>query len=404
MASLAWYALILGILVGSASRVYGDPTETGTVRVDTHGTFTGDGTGPSLDPAVQGTHPDHNVYATYTIYTVTDSKGKVTLDPSKKSEVTYTDKSDPSMPFTTPPIPVTGITVDPTGQVTSFTFSGKDWYDPNAKDAKEVVSTGLTGSITLDPKNKKKGSGWVKASYESKDGKTKQNISFTTTPLPPLGVKKSSAGAPFASDTKIPANKSIDYNAATGILSIHGDTIVGTPDAKDPILGAAVTFPSFKFMGVTLDGKLAVFWPTGNTPYMMAQGSNAFERSAIPFLFYYTAENQFFASLSDTALAGVSPGSPFYDPSLPNISSPFLNSLDDVMNPSSLDFDAQINLYISITPDANYLALTDNFTSSGLTGGYDMEYAADPTPEPSTLLLVACPLVAFWLTRHKFAA
>ena len=140
-------ALTLVILLGPASRAYGDDdTVTGTVKVDTNGSFTGTSPNPkdpNLDPAVQGNHADHNISATYSIDTKT-----------KTGMVQFVDKSDPNNPFTTPPIPITGITVDPSGKVTSFTFTGTNWYDPNAKDAAKVKSTGISGTITLDPNNK----------------------------------------------------------------------------------------------------------------------------------------------------------------------------------------------------------------------------------------------------------
>jgi hypothetical protein len=119
----------------------------------------------------------------------------------------------------------------------------------------------------------------------------------------------------------------------------------------------------------------------------MAQGSSIYQESTIPFLLYDTTENRFLAPLIDTTVASVAPGSPFFDPSFPNVSSPFLTSLDDFLNASSPDFDPNANLYISITPDVNFAALTSNFTSSALTGANDVEFVGDPLPEPSTLVV-----------------
>ena len=369
------YALTLVILLGPASRAYGDDdTVTGTVRVDTNGSFTGtspDPKDPNLDKDLQGTHQDHGVSATYTIDTKT-----------KTGTVQFVDTSDPNKPFTTPPIPITGITVDPSGKVTSFTFAGTNWYDPNGKDAAKVKSTGISGSITLDPNNKTKAKGSLTASYTSLDGKTVQDISFTTTPVPrPPQVRKG------ASST-IPSGKSIDFDGATGILSIHGDTITQTPSAGDPLLGGAVSFPNFQYKGQNSDGSLAAFWPTDGTPFVIAAGGNVLQQSTIPFLFYDAIDNEFFTGLDNTILAGVSPDSPFYDPSLPNISSAFLLSLDDIMNPLSPHFDPQAFLYVTINPDVNFQALTSNFTTSGTTGATDVEFAADPVPEPATVVLL----------------
>jgi hypothetical protein len=385
------YSLTVVILVVSASRVYGDDTVTGTVKVDTNGSFTGTSPNPqdpNLDQRVQGNHADHNISATFSIDTTT-----------KTGTVQFVDKTDPNNPFTTPPIPITGITTDPSGNVTSFTFKGTNWYDPNAKDAAKVKSTGISGTITLDPKNKTKASGALTASYTSLDGKTVQNISFTTTPVPRAPqVRKGAAST-------IPDKQSIDFDGTTGILSIHGDTITQTPSAGDPLLGAAVSFANFQYAGETSDGSFAVFWPTDGTPFVVSQGGNILEQATIPFLVYETTDNEFFTGLDNPTFAGVSPDSPFFNPSLPNISSAFLLSLDDIMNPSSPDFDPQAYLYVLINPNVNFQALTVDFTTSGFTGASDLQVAVDPTPEPSTVVLLGtgmgfCGLLAYARLRR----
>jgi hypothetical protein len=390
----ACYALILGILVGLGSRAYGDDTITGTVLLDRGASFTGTEEGKTdadkqkLDQRIDGYHQDDNVHATYSIATKTDSHGVVTQDLSKTSTVRFTDINEDGSLFVTQPIPITLAKFDEkTGKVTSIQFKGTDWYDPNAKRANEVSNQKIDGSFNVDPNHPEKGTGSLTASYTTKDGTATQNISFTTTPVKREQVRHGKDGAPIASDTRIKQTKSLDYNATTGILSIHDDTVIKTPLANDPILGAALSFPDFQFKGLTLDGSLAVFWPTDSTPYVMAQGGSVYQESSIPFLLYDTAENQFLAPLIDTTLAGVAPGSPFFDPNLANVSSPFLNSLDDILNPSSADFDPNANLYISISPDVSFSAMTNDFTSSALTGANDLEFVGDPVPEPSTLVV-----------------
>lgn len=403
--ALAWHALNLSLIIGLASRAYGD-TITGTaVNLDTNGNFTGTGVppdAPQLDPAVQGTHADHDVTATYSLSTTTNAQGKVVLDDTKTNTITLKDTGDG---FTTPPIKITNITVDNQGKVTGFEFKGTDWYDPNSTKAKDVTATSIHGSITFT-RNPKLAKGSLTASYDINGSKTVQNISFTTNPVPQsTKVKTDKAGAPIASESTIPDTKSLDYDAATGILSIRDDTITQTPAANDPILGASLTFPDFQYEGLSRDGSVAVFWPTNSTPYLMAQGGNIYQRSVIPFLLYETASNQFFGGLSNTALAGVPSDSPFYDATLANISSPFLLSLDDIMNPSSVNFDPEANLYLSITADVNFKTLTNNFTTSGVTGATDVQIAADPIPEPTTFVLLGigcCGLLAYpWLRRTQ---
>ena len=75
------------------------------------------------------------------------------------------------------------------------------------------------------------------------------------------------------------------------------------------------------------------------------------------------------------------------------------------MNPLSPDFDPQAFLYVTINPDVNFQALTSNFTTSGDTGATDIEFAADPVPEPASAVLVGigtgfCGLIAYARLRR----
>lgn len=161
-----------------------------------------------------------------------------------------------------------------------------------------------------------------------------------------------------------------------------------------------MNFADFQFTGLTTDGTLAIFWPDSDAFFTMTKDGEIFEQSDLPVLYYLTAENLFYASLSDTTLAGMSPSSPFFNPDLSSIPSPFLSSVDSLLNPSSPDFDPLANFYLTISPDVNFIALTDSFTKSGSTGATDMHFVAS-VPEPSTLAMLFSGLAGLWLFHRR---
>jgi PEP-CTERM motif len=367
--------LVLGIVLGLAGPAYCDKTQSVQIK--------GCAVGTSIGPEGEGDKYD----GMYTVTVVVNIKTKIvdgkTVFDTQNMTVTLRNTSPLGNSGATD-IPVTDVQGDPKNQtVTSVTFKGTDWDTGGQGKA-----TGIEGKV--DMKNR---TGTIEASNESLDKTSTASYTFSNNP----NWQKPAAPKSQTADTSIPKTKSLDYDAKTGLLSIHGDSITKTSAAKDPVLGAGVSFPTFRFVGFNHDMTQAIFWHTDQTPYTIVKGDQVYERSNIPFLSFSLVDHTFYAPLSDTTLAGVAPTSPFYDPTLPNISSPFLNSLDDILNPSSPSFDSQSDHYLTITPDANFLALTDNFTSSASTGGFDAEFAARGVPEPSTLVLFAvglCGLLA----------
>ena len=287
-------------------------------------------------------------------------------------------------PFTTVPVPITAVTGDPnTGVVTSFKFSGTQW-DPNPRAG--AVNNGISGEINVNK------TGDIKSSYTmAGPNPTITSYSFSTNDKKPAPPKTNpSTGQPYAVDTRM--NDGINYNAVTGTLSIEGDTIVHTPVPSDPIIGAAVTLSNLQFTGLTTDGTLAIFWPeqANDALFTITQGGQTLEQANLPLLYYDTTDNLFYAPLRDTTLSGLSLGSPFLD------------SLASLLDPSSADFDPLANVYLTITPDVNFLALTDSFTTSGMSGASDVHFAADPVPEPSTLSMLAAGVISLFLLCGVF--
>jgi hypothetical protein len=334
------------------------------------------------------------VTVSYTVATKTDPKTKTKVfDYSDtRSFVTFTNGT-----FTTVRIPITKANGDPnTGQVTSFIFSGKEWDRDRLSTGKQnVKNDGVSGEVDVSNET-----ATITSKYKDSAGNV-ANYTFATQNEKPGEAKKDpkdpKTGNPIKTGTGAPEGKSIDYDATTGALSISGDRIVGTPDPSDPILGASVNFSDYQFTGFTSAGTLAIFWPTsGEGPMSITNGANIFEQSDLPVLFYDVADNLFYGSPLDYTLAGMPTSSPFYDPTLASVSSPYLNSLEDVLDPSSTDFDPNAYLFITISPDTNLDTATNGFTTSGGSGATDSEVAA-AGPEPSTWALLIAGLAGLCL-------
>ena len=371
-AAIAYSPLLLGILLGQGLTSQSAYATDVAIKGSYHTTVDKQGT----VGANNYNNENATVTVSYDVAVKTDPKtGKKEFDLAA-STVTFKYTFD-GKPFTTLPVPITQVSGDPnTGKVNSFNFVGTQWDPGRPKN-----NNGISGMIDVSGKK-----GTVKSSYTS--GGTNPTITsytFATENQPPAKPKQDpKTGQPFAVSTRIPANQSIDYNARTGMLSINNDKIVRTPVPSDPILGAALNFSDYQFTGFTSDRKLAIFWAgsdksfrmTGDGLFTMTKGGATFEQSDIPVLFYDVKDNLFYAGLSDTTL------------DLSNISSPFLNSLESLLDPSSSSFDPGANLFLTISPDTNFVTTTDYFTASGGTGADDLHFVADPLPEPSTLALL----------------
>jgi hypothetical protein len=67
--------------------------------------------------------------------------------PGTKSRTVKDDKG------TTPAIPITGVTFNKDGSISSFTFAGPNWYPPESTGFKQITDKGISGSINLDTGN-----------------------------------------------------------------------------------------------------------------------------------------------------------------------------------------------------------------------------------------------------------
>jgi hypothetical protein len=327
-----------------------------------------------------------DVIVTYTIATKVDPKtGKKVFDLSDtKSFVTFTNNFN-GKNFTTVKIPITQITGDPnTGQVTSFKFSGTEW-DPQrlSTGRQDIKDDGVSGDVDVANKT-----ATIESKYKNKGGDVASYTFATQNEKPGKPKSDPKTGQPITTSTSIPAGKSIEYDAATKLLSISGDKIVGAPNPLDPILGASVSFSDYQFTGLTTNGKPAIFWATDPGGLIgVTKGADALEKGDLPVLFYDVADNLFFASPLNYTLAGMPTDSTFFDPTLASVSSPFLNSVEDVLDPASGDFDPAAHLFLTVSPSTNLDLATRNFTISGMSGAADSEFVSS-VPEPPTWVLM----------------
>ena len=96
--------------------------------------------------------------------------------------------------------------------------------------------------------------------------------------------------------------------------------------------------------------------------------------------------------------------SPLFDPSLPNVSSAFLQGLENVLDPASANFDPAATAYFVFQPDQNIFTQSAGFTQAASGTITDQLYAGAPRPEPATLTLLAfsfLALFAYYQRRRK---
>lgn len=368
--------LVLGLVHQSAHAADAGRTLEGTVALggSVKETIRGDPEG------INDYEGDYKVTITYKIKV--DGTGKFVPDDST---VTF---HDPKYDFTTKEIKLKNIKGDPAaGTVDSFEFDVTDW--DNAPKA-GAVNNGFKGSVTVNKGDRTKGKGTIKASY--KIGDRVVDYVFDSDVKAPDKPRKRRRGRHPVAETNIEDDESLDYDALSRMLSILADTIVKTPSASDPILGAALNFPIFEFDGFSQDGKLAIFWPAVSDMFTITSGGDVYAQSRIPVLYYDMHRDFFYATLREMTFAGMAPSSPFYDPDLSSTPSEFLDSLDRFLSPLSPDFNPSLNLYLTIFPDTNYNLLTDSFELSAKTGGIDLHFPARSAPEPSSLAI----LLAGW--------
>ena len=302
---------------------------------------------------------------------------------------------------------VVDVTYDPTTKLLSFkivksnpgeeTYNGWTWTVPATLQLDGTVKFDGTSNVPTkgdgspgSPGDKIDFNG---TSYDQKKGKLKissvdsggfnfpiKGTSLVRAPKNPNNAK--------SADTSVPKDKSIDFNATTGLLSITGSEVVGTPQNTDPLLGASVTYPEFSLAGFNSEADAYIFMNEDLSEKLtLSNGVNAFETSTISALYYDVSDNLFY---------GV-PSASVFSPD----GSPFVQSISDALNPSGPLYDPIGIYYLEIRPDSNFGALTQGFETSYDTGGTDYHFIADGVPEPATWEMMLLGLAGLGLANSS---
>jgi hypothetical protein len=264
--------------------------------------------------------------------------------------------------------PATGATVKEQDGSTTITLPVTGSQNFTFETTKQTQGKDKTNKIQITVGDK---------TSESVDEKTQSGTGGKLTPkeLPPKGGAKTKT------------TESVTYNAATSVLSFENDVVAATGFPGDPLIGASVDLPKFKLDGFTPDGDFAVFTVNSNDLLTIHRDTDVYSTAGMASLYYNIAGNYFGEELFDLSLSGVDASSPFYDPHLAFIDSPFLGDLDALLNPNSPQYDASLRPYFNFVPDDNFYDLTNGFATSWTSGGEDGHFASQPTPEPSTLIV-----------------
>ena len=214
----------------------------------------------------------------------------------------------------------------------------------------------------------------------------------------PRVVKKPNRQKQKSRDAQSRSNQSVSFDPGTMTLSLDQDFIVDSGFIGDPIVGSEVILPQFELVEIGVDevifDRLQI-----DDPVVITDGQDLYLTGNMATLTYVPSENQFHGTLFDLMLTGVDPASPFFDPAL-SVNSPFIQDLDRVLNPNSQDFDGLSELFVAITPDTDFLADTNFFTTPASSGFDNQIFAGQPLPEPGALFVFAGG-VAVFLRRRR---
>jgi hypothetical protein len=179
--------------------------------------------------------------------------------------------------------------------------------------------------------------------------------------------------------------KSVHYNAATRRLTFTNDFVTGTGFLDDPLVGASVNAPSYTLL--SSGGGNFLFRASPGDQITITNGSETYFQAHLPDLIYNAATNTFEGLLTDFSL---DPGS----------GSIWIADTNNLFDPTFDAFDPKRRIGFSVTPDSNFLDLTQSFTIDGNSTGTNL-FTPFLIPEPSTFVLGSMGLLAMAVWRRR---
>jgi hypothetical protein len=280
------------------------------------------------------------------------------------------------------------VTADPNG---AFTQPDASW-DKGRSDIFDKI-TRSNNNRTIDFTDPKAGTKGLDKGVNLLDGK--EIPENATLPI----LVKSSFSVPKA-DAKSDG-KSVIYDPISATLSFANDFINSTFDPLDPVLGAEVSPPAFRKVG---SSGSQVNFAAIDPLFALHDSSTMFLTGAMDILTYSIPANQFFGTVFPISIAGVDSGSPFFSSTLPDLTSEFLEGIDEYLNPNSTIFDPNSRFFYTAKPEANFFALTNGFSTRFESPLTNSVFVA-AVPEPGTLALLVIGtwglLAACWWTKSR---
>lgn len=180
------------------------------------------------------------------------------------------------------------------------------------------------------------------------------------------------------------------YEPSSQRLSFSDDFMTDTGFSGDTLVGSEVVLPEFELLEINLELGEVLFERVDDDALVMIRSSEgSFFEARNVMLSYDIENNEFFGTLFDITLADVDPNSPFFDANLASVNSPFLESIEGILDSESPDYWADGELYFTFTPDDNFKDATDLYTKAASTTGTNGFSVSEPVPEPTSLALLA---------------